>query len=92
MNNKKLNKAKRVKDDEFYTPYEQFECWLKICLLEKLEDKIIYCGWIIEKDKDILYLVDSILIFNKIEGKGLIISPKEIEKQFSFSAIFVVTI
>ena len=43
MNNKKLNNAKRVKDDEFYTPYEQFECWLKICLLDKLEDKIIYC-------------------------------------------------
>ena len=43
MNNKKLNKAKRVKDDEFYTPYEQFECWLKIFLLDKLEDKIIYC-------------------------------------------------
>lgn len=43
MNNKKLNNAKRVKDDEFYTPYEQFECWLKICLLDKLENKIIYC-------------------------------------------------
>lgn len=43
MDNKKLNKAKRVKDDEFYTPYEQFECWLKICLLDKLENKIIYC-------------------------------------------------
>ena len=43
MNNKKLNNAKRVKDDEFYTPYEQFECWLKIFLLDKLEDKIIYC-------------------------------------------------
>lgn len=43
QNNTKQLKAKQLKDDEFYTPYEQFECWLKKCLLDKLEDKIIYC-------------------------------------------------
>ena len=43
QNNTKLLKAKQLKDDEFYTPYEQFECWLKKCLLDKLQNKIIYC-------------------------------------------------
>ena len=56
-----------------------------IKIKENRESKFIYCGWIIEKDKDILYLVDSILIFNKIEGRGLIISQKEIREQLSFN-------
>lgn len=43
QNNTKLLKAQKLKDDEFYTPYEQFECWLKKCLLDKLQNKIIYC-------------------------------------------------
>lgn len=43
MSNKKLNKAKRVKDDEFYTIYEQFEAVVNKWLIDKLEDKIIYC-------------------------------------------------
>lgn len=52
---------------------------------ENGEDKIIYCGWKIEEDKGILYLISSILVFNRAKGKGLIISPKEIEEQFSFN-------
>lgn len=43
MNNKNLNKAKKAKNDEFYTIYEQFEILTKLYLTDKLEDKIIYC-------------------------------------------------
>ena len=52
---------------------------------ENGEDKIIYCGWKIEEDKGIFYLISSILVFNRAKGKGLIISPKEIEEQFFFN-------
>lgn len=38
-----LTKAQRVKNDEFYTIYEQFEILTKLYLTDKLKDKIIYC-------------------------------------------------
>ena len=41
--NSKLNKAKEVKDDEFYTLYENFEKNIEI-YKDKLKDKIIYCN------------------------------------------------
>jgi hypothetical protein len=41
--NSKLNKAKEVKDDEFYTLYENFEKNIEL-YKDKLKDKIIYCN------------------------------------------------
>ena len=38
-----IQKAQKEKNDEFYTPYEQFEILTKLYLTDKLKDKIIYC-------------------------------------------------
>lgn len=42
MSNKSVNLAKKIKNDEFYTIYEQFEAVVNKWLIDKLEDKIIY--------------------------------------------------
>ena len=43
QDNKKIIKAQRIKNDEFFTIYEQFEILTQKYLLDKLKDKIIYC-------------------------------------------------
>lgn len=43
MSNKSVILAKKIKNDEFYTIYEQFEAVVNKWLIDKLEDKVIYC-------------------------------------------------
>ena len=43
MSNKSVILAKKIKNDEFYTIYEQFEAVVNKWLIDKLESKIIYC-------------------------------------------------
>ena len=41
--NTKLNKAKQIKNDEFYTRYEDIEKFISQ-YSEHLKDKVIYCN------------------------------------------------
>lgn len=71
MSNKKLNIAKKLKDDEFYTYYDDIENEL-IHYKELLKGKIIYCNCDnVEKSKFVKYFKDN---FESLELQELWVS------------------
>ena len=73
-NNKQLQRAKREKNDEFYTQYEDIEKELSHYDVENFRGKIVYCPCDDIWSNFWKYFVDN---FERLELKGLIASHYE---------------